>query len=182
MNRTVILGIVSCSLLITGTAIPLTTTAEVNQAGNTDWADECKDARPVPDGKYNGSIAPNEQDVFAVNLSDGGFIELNVSFTGGSDEFVVFTETHEDEFSDGSVTASGGVPILDAFDSDTASSTHDGARTVLRKTSRTYQLRLYSEGPGPLCVQLNTNDHGAADWRLSFTSTRPSPPPINCSL
>lgn len=185
--RKTIAGALCIALLFAAVAPVTTATGNVNTVD--DWAGSCDDAEMVESGNHSGALSPNDVDALLVNVSQGDYIELNFTYQGGAEQLVLSgnptligdTES-EEQFSQGTITARRGAEIEEVYpEGEEAYNYPDSNRVHLLKNNLTYQLRIYSEGSGPLCVGLETDGEAAANWKLAFAKKRANVPECNCT-
>jgi len=178
MTRTVMIAVVCAMTILTMTA-PITASTDTSTQP-ADLPDDCENAEVFEPGKYNGTLTPNDRDVFAVDISKGEYITLNISYSGAAETLSMSTDTVEDAFSPGTFTGPNGGEPRDTYGNKVYPH-NDGLELNLGSPESTFNLRVYAEGEGPVCIRFRTADETAGKWKLSFAESQQTAPSINCS-
>ncbi|MBX0325243.1 PPC domain-containing protein [Halomicroarcula sp. F13] len=156
-------------------------TGEVTASGDQ-FADSCdaEGVQPVTPGTYSDLLTPVDGDVLLVNLSEGEFITVNVTYEGpeSSNLAIVGSST--------SFSAVNGSQV------QTIPNTRATRTRAIAVAPGNTQFRVYAESDDGVCLNLYTVEEGllpsnigvsggggAGTWSLSFTANNPDPRRIN---
>jgi hypothetical protein len=148
-------------------------------AADDEWTGDCGEARTISPGAYSGTLSPNDQDSFAIDLPEGDYITIRLEWdtrnlTGLSiidDAFKYGGVEHEPEDEQESSSDMEGIYSEASFGPDGTEGEWYSAGDAPAETT------IYSEGEGPICVGLIATE-GAGDWRFSFARHDAEPPEL----
>lgn len=162
-------------------------------AADEKWPGHCGETETIEPGVHGGTLSPRDQDSFKVNVPEGDFITLKISWdTEAIDDLFImddFTRDLDDDTPAEAREQDGEssefleqANLSTASFADTNESVIDNniQEQLLFDENSGVTIRVYSEGPGPICLGLATSD-GAGDWQISFAINDAKPPECNAT-
>lgn len=159
-----------------------------DRSSGDQWPDKCSvDNAPLATGTYVGHIGPEDTDVITVDIGKGEYIAATLTVNSSDDEdYVRITTDHPgSEFNEPEDISEARFSASDGSDPNSLTNRQNVHRSKSKRidlTDETVQFRAYNtEGEGPMCFQMDTDESSVADWTLTFERNTPDPPAIDAS-
>lgn len=162
----IVLSIVVATMLIPGIGIV---------SADDNWPGECNKTTPlIKTGTFSGSLSPNDEDVFRVNLNKGDYASIHLVYTppaSPSKRPPAVEAPLDIEVQRAAVTSKTGGVLNDVRGVKENSGD-------IRLLKREIEFRVYAERNAPPCIRILTKEKTAGEWRMALTINDLKPPKV----
>lgn len=146
-----------------------------------EWTGKCDNAEEISPGAYSGTLSPEDQDSFVVEIPQGDYINVRLEW---ENENLTGIQFMDDAFKYGGVEYEHDSHQESTRDMEgkfsSASILYNGKgrdAVTPSPSDMPFETRVYSEGDGPVCLGVLAYE-GAGDWKMSFSIQDEEPPAL----